>query len=277
IARKTLENAIKFANEIENCEVIYGDTDSLFIKIRSDKETALKIGKIIAQKISDSNPFPVELEFEKIYFPSILVSKKRYAGLKQEKSAGKWQQELEYKGLEVIRRDSFPLLSKLMDKALRTFLTNKNSHKNKKTIQNLFKNVKIFEKDFLFSKKCRAKIDKSYKSDRFLPLAAIVAKKRSSKNRRLAVLYGERIHFLINYKNSKKLADCLVPADSLKQGCNNTINFEYYQKLIENAFFRVFGDFFDFGEFKNSLRNFFRSQESVFQKMNTVSILSFQH
>ena len=42
------------------------------------KEEAFKIGQEIADKITELSPPDVVLKFEKVYLPSILISKKRY-------------------------------------------------------------------------------------------------------------------------------------------------------------------------------------------------------
>lgn len=49
-------------------KVIYGDTDSLFVKLPSwvDKATAFKMGQDIADVVTASNPAPIKLKLEKV-------------------------------------------------------------------------------------------------------------------------------------------------------------------------------------------------------------------
>lgn len=84
--------------------VIYGDTDSVMIRFGCpDLETAMKLGAFLRVSARQSHPLiscllstagaeaaeyvtskfiqPIKLEFEKVYFPYLLISKKRYAGL----------------------------------------------------------------------------------------------------------------------------------------------------------------------------------------------------
>jgi DNA polymerase delta subunit 1 len=42
---------------------------------------AMELGEEAASLVSKEFPEPVKLEFEKVYFPYLLMSKKRYAGL----------------------------------------------------------------------------------------------------------------------------------------------------------------------------------------------------
>lgn len=73
--RRTLYNAIKLANEWgadpgnkwKNIEVIYGDTDSIFVKLpgRTIQEAFL-FGEEFCQAVTRSNPPPVQLKLEKV-------------------------------------------------------------------------------------------------------------------------------------------------------------------------------------------------------------------
>ena len=65
-----------------NAQVIYGDTDSVMVKFgASTLEETMRLGREAAKMISATFQTPIKLEFEKVYFPYLLISKKRYAGL----------------------------------------------------------------------------------------------------------------------------------------------------------------------------------------------------
>src|SRR5689334_4272878 len=87
IGKETLHSAMSYINKTEKwkAKVIYGDTDSIFVFLEGrSKEEAIIIGKEIAAEITKMNPEPIKLQFEKIYCPMILTSKKHYAGYKYE-------------------------------------------------------------------------------------------------------------------------------------------------------------------------------------------------
>lgn len=66
----------------QDAKVVYGDTDSVMIKFGCpDLVTAMRLGAEAAELVSSSFIKPIKLEFEKVYFPYLLISKKRYAGL----------------------------------------------------------------------------------------------------------------------------------------------------------------------------------------------------
>ena len=70
------------------------------------------------------NPFPMELKFEKVYFPCVMLAKKRYCGYMYENLGDK--PVLDAKGIEVIRRDGVEALRKIQDKCLRLLFETKN-------------------------------------------------------------------------------------------------------------------------------------------------------
>lgn len=73
--RRTLTNAINLAKQWgndpngrwKNIEVIYGDTDSVFIRMpgRSVQE-AFRFGEEYCKAVTESNPPPVQLKLEKV-------------------------------------------------------------------------------------------------------------------------------------------------------------------------------------------------------------------
>ena len=76
-ARYTVANGQQF-----DAKVIYGDTDSVMVKFGvNNLEEAMRLGKEAADYVSTTFVAPIKLEFEKCYFPYLLISKKRYAGL----------------------------------------------------------------------------------------------------------------------------------------------------------------------------------------------------
>lgn len=102
-------------------EVIYGDTDSIFLHARiNDYKEAYRLGEELAKKINsffdkhikeeyERKNF-MELQFDKVYkrfiMPTVrgseIGSKKRYAGLRVDSEGN---EKLEFVGLEFVRRD----------------------------------------------------------------------------------------------------------------------------------------------------------------------------
>lgn len=104
-----------------DARVIYGDTDSVMIKFGPDQlEDAMKLGKEAAEYVSSHFTRPINLEFEKCYFPYLLINKKRYAGLYWTNT--KQYDKLDSKGIETVRRDNCRLVQTVIDTSLRKIL-----------------------------------------------------------------------------------------------------------------------------------------------------------
>ncbi len=104
-----------------NAQVIYGDTDSVMVKFGvPDVPTAMKLGAEAAKEVTKLFPAPVKLEFEKVYFPYLLMNKKRYAGLYWSKPDS-WD-KMDTKGIETVRRDNCLLVRTVVDTVLRRIL-----------------------------------------------------------------------------------------------------------------------------------------------------------
>ena len=87
----------------------------------------------MAEDITKQYPYPMELKFEKVYQPCILVSKKRYIGYKYEKLTD--VPCFEGKGVELIRRDGCDAVVKIMTKCLFELFTTKNLSNIKRYLQ----------------------------------------------------------------------------------------------------------------------------------------------
>lgn len=123
--RETLEKAIALIHATEKwgAQVVYGDTDSLFIYLPGkSKEDAFRIGNEIADGVTAQNPEPIKLKFEKVYLPSVLLAKKRYVGFKYE-SLEEVTPEFNAKGIETVRRDGFPALQRMLEACIRILFT----------------------------------------------------------------------------------------------------------------------------------------------------------
>ncbi|KAI0955116.1 DNA-directed DNA polymerase delta [Taiwanofungus camphoratus] len=104
-----------------NAQVIYGDTDSVMVKFGpTDLPTVMALGSQAAEFVTAKFVKPIKLEFEKVYFPYLLISKKRYAGLywtKPEK-----YDKMDTKGIETVRRDNCRLVSTVIETCLHKML-----------------------------------------------------------------------------------------------------------------------------------------------------------
>ena len=72
--REILTQTRELAESLQ-LDVVYGDTDSLFIYLRGKtKEQAFRIGNDISETITKMNPAPIKLKFEKVACLELCIS-----------------------------------------------------------------------------------------------------------------------------------------------------------------------------------------------------------
>ncbi|XP_063709325.1 DNA polymerase zeta catalytic subunit [Culicoides brevitarsis] len=197
--RETLERAIKFveANSEWRAEVVYGDTDSLFILLPGrTRDEAFTLGQEIAEAVTLDNPSPIKLKFEKVYQPCILQTKKRYVGYMYETPDQK-DPIYEAKGIETVRRDGCPIVAKTLEKTLRILFETLDVSRVKRFINRQFTKLLKGEtsiQDLIFAKEFRGM--KGYKPGACVP-ALELARKWVLKDPRNIPLSGERVPFVI--------------------------------------------------------------------------------
>ncbi|MDP6459335.1 MAG: DNA-directed DNA polymerase [Candidatus Hydrothermarchaeota archaeon] len=119
IARMYIQKVIKIAEEEFNLEVVYGDTDSLFVVVPGGN---IKTVQGFLDHANKTLPGVLELEYEGFYSRGIFVTKKRYALIDREN-------KIIVKGLEFVRRDWAPITKKTQEEVLRALLKDANPEK----------------------------------------------------------------------------------------------------------------------------------------------------
>ncbi|KAH9866079.1 DNA-directed DNA polymerase delta [Plenodomus biglobosus] len=148
-----------------DAEVIYGDTDSVMVKFgTSELAEAMKLGEEAAEYVSSKFIKPIKLEFEKVYFPYLLINKKRYAGLYWT-NPNKWD-KMDTKGIETVRRDNCRLVQTVIETSLRMLLIDQDPEGAqefvKETISDLLQN-KIDMSNLVITKALTKQEDKDGK------------------------------------------------------------------------------------------------------------------
>uniref|UniRef100_A0A8C7JG19 DNA polymerase n=1 Tax=Oncorhynchus kisutch TaxID=8019 RepID=A0A8C7JG19_ONCKI len=121
--KQLVESKYTIANGYQaDAKVIYGDTDSVMVKLGVDTVSrAMEVGREAAEWVSSHFTPPIKLEFEKVYYPYLLINKKRYAGLYFSSSADT-HDKMDCKGIETVRRDNCTLVANLINTCLQTIL-----------------------------------------------------------------------------------------------------------------------------------------------------------
>ncbi|RMZ72153.1 hypothetical protein GMOD_00007151 [Pyrenophora seminiperda CCB06] len=229
--RETLEKAIALIHATEKwgAEVVYGDTDSLFIHLKGrTKDEAFTIGEEITAAITAANPQPIKLKFEKVYHPCVLLAKKRYVGFKYE-HRNQTEPEFDAKGIETVRRDGTPAEQKIEEKALKLLFRTADLSQVKRYFQEQCAKImqgRISIQDFLFAKEVKLG---TYSEKGPAPPGALIATKRMLADPRTEPQYGERVPYVvITGAPGARLVDRCVSPEMLLQNHHIELDAEYY-------------------------------------------------
>ena len=205
--RETLERCIKMIESTDEngklrwpgAKVVYGDTDSVFVLLSgASKDEAFDIGEEMAKAVTQDNPKPVKLKFEKVYLPCILQTKKRYVGYMYE-TRDQVKPVYDAKGIETVRRDGIPATVKMLEKCLRILFETKNVTLVKQYVQNQLRKIsseRVSLQELTFAKEFRGL--HGYRPGACVP--ALELTRRFCKFDRMRVPnVGERVPYVIVY------------------------------------------------------------------------------
>ncbi|KAF2132340.1 hypothetical protein P153DRAFT_335156 [Dothidotthia symphoricarpi CBS 119687] len=228
--RETLEKAIALIHATEKwgAEVVYGDTDSVFVYLKGrTRDQAFTIGEEIAAAVTAANPRPIKLKFEKVYHPCVLLAKKRYVGFKYE-YRDQTEPDFDAKGIETVRRDGTPAEQKIEEKALKILFRTADLSQVKAYFQDQCAKImqgRISIQDFLFAKEVKLG---SY-SAHAAPPGALIATKRMLADPRTEPQYGERVPYVvITGAPGARLIDRCVAPETLLSNEHLELDAEYY-------------------------------------------------
>ncbi|KAG8166676.1 hypothetical protein KVR01_002365 [Diaporthe batatas] len=229
--RETLERAIAYIHSVERwgAEVVYGDTDSLFIYLKGrTRSQAFDIGEEIAKAVTDMNPRPIKLKFEKVYHPCVLLAKKRYVGYKYE-SRNQVKPDFDAKGIETVRRDGTPAEQKIEEKALKILFETADLSQIKSYFQSQCDKImrgQVSVQDFCFAKEVRLG---TYSEKGPPPPGALISTKRMLEDARAEPQYGERVPYVVvtGGPGARLIDRCVAPEDLLNND-HVTLDAEYY-------------------------------------------------
>lgn len=219
-----------------DAQVIYGDTDSVMVKFgHQDLETCMRLGEEAANYVSTKFKNPIKLEFEKVYFPYLLINKKRYAGLFWTRP-DKFD-KMDTKGIETVRRDNCRLVQNVITKVLEYILEERNVPKAenfvKQTIADLLQNRVDLS---------QLVITKAYSKHEYDSKQAHVelAKRMRKRDPGSAPTLGDRVAYVIisssSSKNYEKSEDPLYVLEN-----SLPIDVKYYlENQLSNPLLRIF-------------------------------------
>ncbi|KAF3908632.1 hypothetical protein AA313_de0202699 [Arthrobotrys entomopaga] len=123
-----------------DAQVIYGDTDSVMVKFGpKDLKKVMELGLEAADYVSSKFINPIKLEFEKVYYPYLLINKKRYAGLYWTNPDN--YDKMDSKGIETVRRDNCRLVQTVIETVLKKILIDRDENAAEAYVKEMVANL----------------------------------------------------------------------------------------------------------------------------------------
>lgn len=237
--RQMIENTkTEVEKRYKEADVVYGDTDSVMIRFGKGKSLAecMKLGEEAAEAISSIFPKPVKLEFEKCYYPYLLISKKRYAGLLWTNTEK--HDKMDCKGIESVRRDNCRLVANIISSVLTLLLEKRDKDSAiamvKSVISDLLQNK--IDISLLVVSKALSKVDYDNKQAH-----VELAEKLRKRDAGTAPSLGDRVPYVIikGTKNEPAYSRAEDPLFVLEN--NIPIDNKYYlENMLRKPLERIF-------------------------------------
>ncbi|GAA5897069.1 hypothetical protein JCM5296_004286 [Sporobolomyces johnsonii] len=241
--RETLEAALRTirGNKEWGAEVVYGDTDSLFIYLPGKTvEEAFRIGNEMADTVTSQNPRPIKLKFEKVYTKSVLIAKKRYVGFKMERLSD--EPEFDAKGIETVRRDGIVATQKMQETCLKILFRTADLSQVKQYCQRQWAKIlagDVSPQDFVIAKAVKLG---TYAGGRLPPPGAAVATRAMVEDPRAEPEYGERVPYVMfqSEPGQKQVDRAIAPNEFLADPRLRLDATHYIERMMIPPLSRIF-------------------------------------
>jgi len=246
LTKKLVEEKYTVANGYQHdAKIIYGDTDSVMVHFGVDSvEEAMKLGREAATSITTEFLRPINLDFEKVYYPYLLINKKRYAGLYWTNSNA--YDKMDAKGIETVRRDNCPLVRNVIGTCLHKILVERDvkgaKDFTKQTIRDLLQNR--LDLSLLVISKALSKDGKEYANKQ---AHVELAERMRKRNAATAPAIGDRVPYVIvqSTKGARAYEKAEDPLWVLEN--NIPLDYQYYldqqlRKPLERLFEPLMGN-----------------------------------
>jgi DNA polymerase delta subunit 1 len=247
VGRQKIYDAKKIVESEFGGEVIYGDTDSIFIKFATrDLAESIELGKKAAERITASGRKAHKIEYEKTFYPFILFCRKRYAGMMYEDDITKCKRKT--MGVALKRRDSAPIVKDVYGGALDSLMEHRDVKVAEKFVKDMLvrviKNEYPLEK-FILSKQLRddyAAMKEDYEGPGTVPIHRVLADRMEARDPGNKPQVGDRLSYVFvdSLKKEKKQCDRIEHIDYVKEKKLKPDSEFYITNQIKNPVAQLF-------------------------------------
>jgi len=216
VGRQKIFDAKKIVESEFGGEVIYGDTDSIFVKFATrDLAESIELGKKAAEKITASGRKAHKIEYEKTFYPFILFCRKRYVGMMYEDDVTKCKRKT--MGVALKRRDNAPIVKDVFGGALDSLM----EHRSIKVAEKLVKDmlVKVMKNEYPLEKFILSKqLRDDYKNPGQIA-HRVLADRMEERDAGNKPQVGDRLSYIYvaNRRDEKKQGDKIESVDYVRE------------------------------------------------------------
>jgi DNA polymerase elongation subunit (family B) len=240
--RKALYYAKHVVETQFGAEVVYGDTDSIFVKFPTQDlaesiRLGLEAGKAITEQM-DRKPY--KIAYEKTFYPFILFCRKRYVGMKYEEDPNPAKAKRMSMGIVLKRRDNAPIVKDVFGGALDTLLQEKDVKKAAAFVKQKLKDVidqKVPLEKFILSKALRD----DYKNPEQIA-HRVLADRMADRDPGTAPKVGDRVQYVYveGAKKGAKQGDKIEHVDYVRSKKLSVDTTHYITNQIQNPVAQLF-------------------------------------
>lgn len=220
-------------------EVIYGDTDSIFIKFATtDLSESIELGQKSAARITELCRKPYKIEYEKTMFPFILFCRKRYVGMLYETDITKCYRKT--MGVALKRRDNAPIVKDIFGGALDILMEKRDIRPAQEFVKDML--VRVLKNELPMEKYI---ITKQLRDDYKNPgqiAHRVLADRMGERDPGTAPQVGDRLPYIYvaNRRDEKKQGEKIEHVDYVKaKGLKPDTEF-YITNQIQNPVAQLF-------------------------------------
>jgi DNA polymerase elongation subunit (family B) len=214
--RQRIRDAKKIVEEEFGGEVIYGDTDSIFIKFATkDLAESIELGKKAADRITAFCGRSYRIEYEKTFFPFILFCRKRYVGMMYEDDIKKCKRKT--MGVALKRRDNAPIVKDIFGGALDSLMEHRNITLAEKMVKEML--VQVMKNEYSLEKYILSKqLRDDYKNPGQIA-HRVLADRMEERDAGNKPQVGDRLSYVYvaNRKDEKKQGDKIESVEYVRE------------------------------------------------------------
>jgi len=238
--RKALGIARRVVETEFGADVIYGDTDSIFVKFpTTDLAKSISLGIEAGKRITSQCRRPYKIAYEKTFYPFILFCRKRYVGMMYEEDPNA-KPKKKSMGIVLKRRDNAPIVKDVFGGALDVLLQEKNVRKAQAFVNEMLLKVlenKVPLEKFIVSKSLRD----DYKNPDQIA-HRVLADRMAARDPGTAPKVGDRLQYIYvaENKSAAKQGDRIEEVSYVRKN-NLTPDTQFYiTNQIQNPVAQLF-------------------------------------